>query len=1061
MAAVYLARDLLLNRPVAIKVMAPGLLLGAAMVERFRQEAVTVANLQHAHIISIHAVRQVEDLHFFVMQFVPGRTIEGVLRERGALPIPVTLAWLYQVGSALAYAHRRGVIHRDVKPGNILLNIDGEAVVTDFGIAKVTENPALTQTGAVVGTPRYMSPEQCYAKELTGASDQYSLGIVAYEMLAGRPPFTGSSFSLMRAHTDDPPPPLRDIRPDMPATVEAALMRMLAKRPEDRFATLTDALVGLGAAPLAPADPIHATLQELADATERLDALRDVLRTPASPIPKTRERVNPRLATPQTTYPAVEQVTVAIEPPPGDLEPGATVSLHAEVKTVSGKRVEQPALVWECDDVHVASIERTTGLLTALDSGSAMVTAVVGTVRDSREIIVGPPRTARVEIVPPSAPVEVGQTVKLAAVVTNRFGTPVLDRPIAWSVEHLNVATIVRDASPSTAGSVVVRGISPGATVILASCDGALALAKVNVVAAPEPVAPPSPIPPVPEPAWSPGRGGLTPVQAGPPPKAPVTPERVERIERDSPPAFAPRSAARPPEPAAPPAPVATPAAKPTPPAEVPNATVVASAPVVEPTRRPGPPPPSVRDPGMAGAPAMPGFDAATSRRSVDVALPSPTFLPPEPPPAPSARTSAPLPPATRTRRTPWIWAAPVVLLALGVGGYVMTRGNSAGSASGDSTLASQPPVSAGGVTADSARVQPPAGSVVPAPPTPTVVEPPPSTVASTDPSTRPGSPAEKSSPGQPVARRVQLRASRTDAILPGQTVNVAATVRDESGKPIRNAPLRWSSSDPRVATVDATGTVLGIAEGSARISAQSGTVSEAVTVSVNAPPPDPAVVVTVEFAEIPSMTVGDSVRLNAVARNALGGAATGATIAWSSSNPDVAAVSANGVLAARGAGSTTIVASSGTRSAERRATVRAREVPVPPPPKAETAASPPPKSEADLRTEIRSVIARYNRGIESRDTALMRSVFPAAPGELLKNWQLTFEDARDGIQLRGADGEILDTPRDVVGNQVRVTGMRIAHFYSKRNRREMDVPARFTAVVQRAASGWRIVSIR
>ena len=145
MAAVYLARDLALNRRVAIKVMAPGLMLGHGMVERFRQEAVTVANLQHAHIVSIYAVRALDDLHFFVMQFVPGRTLEGVLREGGPLPIPVIRAWLYQVGAALGYAHRRGVIHRDVKPGNILLNADGEAIVTDFGIAKVAEMPEVTR----------------------------------------------------------------------------------------------------------------------------------------------------------------------------------------------------------------------------------------------------------------------------------------------------------------------------------------------------------------------------------------------------------------------------------------------------------------------------------------------------------------------------------------------------------------------------------------------------------------------------------------------------------------------------------------------------------------------------------------------------------------------------------------------------------------------------------------------------------------------------------------------------------------------------------------------------
>ena len=290
MAAVYLARDLALNRRVAIKVMAPGLLLGPGMMERFKQEAVTVANLQHVHIVAIYGVRQIGDLHFFVMQFVPGRTLEGVLRDVGALPIPVIRAWLFQIGSALGYAHRRGVIHRDIKPGNILLNADGEAIVTDFGIAKVAESPNQTQTGTVVGTPVYMSPEQCYARELTGASDQYSLGVVAYEMLVGSPPFSGSSFALMRSHTDTPPPPLHELRRDVPPAMEAAVMRMLAKSPEERFPSLADALVSLGAVPLSHDDPLHAELQKLAAAAERLNQLADIVRTPPSPVPKTRER---------------------------------------------------------------------------------------------------------------------------------------------------------------------------------------------------------------------------------------------------------------------------------------------------------------------------------------------------------------------------------------------------------------------------------------------------------------------------------------------------------------------------------------------------------------------------------------------------------------------------------------------------------------------------------------------------------------------------------------------------------------------------------------------------
>jgi uncharacterized protein YjdB len=213
-----------------------------------------------------------------------------------------------------------------------------------------------------------------------------------------------------------------------------------------------------------------------------------------------------------------------------------------------------------------------------------------------------------------------------------------------------------------------------------------------------------------------------------------------------------------------------------------------------------------------------------------------------------------------------------------------------------------------------------------------------------------------------PVASRLLLRPSRTDAILPGDTVHIAAIVHDASGRTMRGAAVKWTSSSPGVATVDASsGTVRAVAEGSARITARSGDVSTELTVSVNAPPPNPAVVTSVELGEIAPVTVGESVRLAATAKNAYGNAATGATIEWSSSNPDVASIAAGGLLTARAAGSATIRASSGDRSAERRVTVRAREVPVA---KADTPAAPPPKTEAELGSEIRSVLARYTRGI-------------------------------------------------------------------------------------------------
>src|SRR5438552_1272789 len=189
MATVYLAHDIALDRKVAIKVMAPALFSTTGMVERFKREARTAAALSHPHIIPIYAVKESTDLVYFVMKFVEGRSLESIVRAAGPLPLTLVRAVLYQAGEALGYAHRRGVVHRDIKPANIMLDADGWVVVADFGIAKVSETQGLTMTGATIGTPSYMSPEQCEAKrELSGASDQYSLGIVAYELLAGRLP---------------------------------------------------------------------------------------------------------------------------------------------------------------------------------------------------------------------------------------------------------------------------------------------------------------------------------------------------------------------------------------------------------------------------------------------------------------------------------------------------------------------------------------------------------------------------------------------------------------------------------------------------------------------------------------------------------------------------------------------------------------------------------------------------------------------------------------------------------------------------------------------------------
>ena len=298
MAAVYLAHEIALNRKVALKVMAPGLILGEGMLERFRFEAVTVANLAHPHIVRMHAVREAGDMHFFVMQYLPGRSLERVVRVNGPLPIPIIRVILSQVGNALGYAHKRGVIHRDIKPANILFDVGGDAIVTDFGIAKLDEESGQTLSGSVVGTPSYMSPEQCYARKLTGASDQYSLGIVAFEMLTGSAPFVGAAYPVMQGHTHGTMPSIAVLRPDCPPDLEVTVNRMLSREAGDRFASMADAVKAISAQSLDEYDGLRREMITLAAIEENaaLDASIPTLRSPIPTTKPTRSRATGKAA---------------------------------------------------------------------------------------------------------------------------------------------------------------------------------------------------------------------------------------------------------------------------------------------------------------------------------------------------------------------------------------------------------------------------------------------------------------------------------------------------------------------------------------------------------------------------------------------------------------------------------------------------------------------------------------------------------------------------------------------------------------------------------------------
>jgi serine/threonine-protein kinase len=239
MAAVFRALDLRLNRRVAIKLLPPELAFNPSVRSRFLREAQMAAQLTHPNIVPIYAVDDAENLVYFVMALVEGESLASRLKREGALSVDDVRTIVSQVADGLDYAHRQGVVHRDIKPDNILLDRKtGTPRVTDFGIARAAaEESRLTVTGMAVGTPAYMSPEQAIGeRDLDGRSDIYSLGIVAYQMLAGETPFKAiNTPAMLMKHVSEPPPPLRGRRPDIPASLAAAIERALAKRPEDRW----------------------------------------------------------------------------------------------------------------------------------------------------------------------------------------------------------------------------------------------------------------------------------------------------------------------------------------------------------------------------------------------------------------------------------------------------------------------------------------------------------------------------------------------------------------------------------------------------------------------------------------------------------------------------------------------------------------------------------------------------------------------------------------------------------------------------------------------------------
>ena len=238
MARVYLGHDRLLDRQVAVKVLAEPYASDPQFVERFRREASAAAGLNHPNIVAVYDRGEADGSYYIVMEYLSGPDLKQVIRRRAPLPPLQAIDFAQQILAALGAAHRRDVVHRDVKPQNVLVAEDGHLKVTDFGIARAGAQADMTEAGSVIGTAQYLSPEQARGDEVTAASDCYAVGIVLYEMLTGRVPFDGDRAVAvaMKQISDEPAPP-RMVEPSVPPELESVVMRALAKRPSERYRT--------------------------------------------------------------------------------------------------------------------------------------------------------------------------------------------------------------------------------------------------------------------------------------------------------------------------------------------------------------------------------------------------------------------------------------------------------------------------------------------------------------------------------------------------------------------------------------------------------------------------------------------------------------------------------------------------------------------------------------------------------------------------------------------------------------------------------------------------------
>src|SRR4051794_37463866 len=256
MAEVWCAEDEVLGRQVALKLLGGRFAEDPDFRERFRREAQAAAGLTHPNIVGIFDRAEWEGTPYIAMELVDGRTLKELVTERGALPPTVAVNFAEQILQALAYAHRRGLVHRDIKPQNVIVDADGTAKVADFGIARAA-NSEMTQTGSIVGTVQYLSPEQAQGLPVDRRSDLYSVGVVLYELLTGHVPFEGEApVSIALKHVNERPAPAGQMRPGIPPGLDAVVLKALEKDPALRFQTAEEFIAALEAARRGPARPV-------------------------------------------------------------------------------------------------------------------------------------------------------------------------------------------------------------------------------------------------------------------------------------------------------------------------------------------------------------------------------------------------------------------------------------------------------------------------------------------------------------------------------------------------------------------------------------------------------------------------------------------------------------------------------------------------------------------------------------------------------------------------------------------------------------------------------------